>query len=118
MLVAGKPYIGIAEQRTEIVKRIAETHPLKIDEKRIPLPDHDVLRLQVPVDEAAPALIESRGITVDQAYAAVMKRSNRESFDRNAAKAWDDAEDAALGAIFGDIDDWPDDAVLGLADEV
>jgi hypothetical protein len=67
---------------------------------------------------AAKALIESRGITIDQAYAAVMKRSNRESFDRNAAKAWDDAEDAALGAIFGDIDDWPDDAVLGLAEEV
>ena len=66
---------------------------------------------------AAKALIESRGITVDQAYAAVMKRSNRESFDRSAAKAWDDAEDAALGAIFGDIDDWPDDAVLGLAEE-
>ena len=65
---------------------------------------------------AATALITSRGFSVDQAYAAVMKRSNRESFDRRAAKAWDDAEDAALGAIFGDIDDWPDDAVLGLAD--
>ncbi|MFA7666652.1 MAG: hypothetical protein WCY32_11100 [Burkholderiaceae bacterium] len=64
---------------------------------------------------AAAALIESRGLTIDQAYAAVMKRSNRESFDRSAAKAWDDAEDAALAAIFGDIDDWPDDAVLGLA---
>ncbi|HRO59575.1 MAG TPA: hypothetical protein PK177_10500 [Burkholderiaceae bacterium] len=64
---------------------------------------------------AATALIASRGLTVDQAYEAVMKRSNRESFDRKAAKAWDDAEDAALGAIFGDIDDWPDDAVLGLA---
>jgi hypothetical protein len=65
---------------------------------------------------AAETLIASRGLTVDEAYAAVMKRSNRESFDRRAAKAWDDAEDAALGAIFGDIDDWPDDAVLGLAD--
>ncbi len=64
---------------------------------------------------AAAALITSRGLTVDQAYEAVMKRSNRESFDRKAAKAWDDAEDAALAAIFGDIDDWPDDAVLGLA---
>lgn len=66
---------------------------------------------------AAKALIESRGLSIDQAYAAVMKRSNRESFDRKAAKAWDDAEDAALGAIFGDIDDWPDDAVLGLAED-
>jgi hypothetical protein len=64
---------------------------------------------------AATALITSRGLTVDQAYTAVMKRSNRESFDRKAAKAWDDAEDAALAEIFGDIDDWPDDAVLGLA---
>jgi hypothetical protein len=63
---------------------------------------------------AATALIESRGLTIDRAYAAVLKRSNRESFDRHAAKAWDDAEDAALAAIFGDIDDWPDDAVLGL----
>lgn len=68
---------------------------------------------------AATALLEARGLSVDQAYDAVMKRSNRESFDRKAAKAWDDAEDAALGAIFGDIDDWPDDAVLGLiADRV
>lgn len=66
---------------------------------------------------AATALIASRGLTVDEAYDAVMKRSNRESFDRKAAKAWDDAEDAALAAIFGDVDDWPDDAVLGLADE-
>jgi hypothetical protein len=66
---------------------------------------------------AATALIKSRGLSVDQAYAAVMKRSNRESFDRKAAKAWDDAEDAALETIFGNIDDWPDDAVLGLVEE-
>jgi len=66
---------------------------------------------------AAAALITSRGLTIDQAYAAVLKRSNRENFDRRAAKTWDDAEDAALGAIFGDIDDWPDDAVLGLLNE-
>lgn len=65
---------------------------------------------------AGTTLITSRGFTIDQCYEAVMKRSNRESFDRRAAKAWDDAEDAALGAIFGDIDDWPDEAVLGLAD--
>jgi hypothetical protein len=63
---------------------------------------------------AATALLQARGLTVDQAYAAVMKRSNREAFDRKAAKGWDDAEDTALETIFGSIDDWPDDAVLGL----
>lgn len=64
---------------------------------------------------AAESLIDSRGFTTEQAYAAVLARSNGERFDANAARAWDDAEDAALGAMFGDIDDWPDEAVLGPA---
>ncbi len=63
----------------------------------------------------AEQLIESRGFTVQKAYASVLARAHDEAYDRRAAKAWDEAEDAALGEIFGHIDDWPDDAVLGLA---
>lgn len=65
---------------------------------------------------AAEALIASRGFTVDAAYAAVLARANRESYARGPAKAWDDAEDAAFRACFGDEDNWPDDAVLAPAD--
>ena len=36
---------------------------------------------------AAAALIEKRGLSVKQAYDAVMKRSNRERFERRAAQA-------------------------------
>lgn len=64
--------------------------------------------------EAARKLIESRGFTVQQAYDAALHRANNERYDRKAAKAWDDAEDAAFAEAFGSDDDWPDDAVLGL----
>jgi len=64
---------------------------------------------------AAAQLIESRGFTIAAAYGAALARANRESFNRRAAKAWDDAEDAAFKAAFGHIDDWPDDAVLDYA---
>ncbi|GAA4405128.1 hypothetical protein [Quisquiliibacterium transsilvanicum] len=66
---------------------------------------------------AAEALITSRGLTVEAAYAAVLARAGRERFDRRAAKAWDDAEDAAFRACYGNGDDWPDDAVLAPAEE-
>ncbi len=66
---------------------------------------------------AAEALIASRGFTVEAAYAAVLARTGRERFDRRAAKAWDDAEDAAFGVCYGEGDDWPDDAVLVPADQ-
>jgi len=66
---------------------------------------------------AAEALITSRGITVEAAYAAVLARAGRERFDSRAARAWDDGEDAAFRACYGERDDWPDDAVLAPADE-
>ncbi len=63
----------------------------------------------------AEQLIESRGYSVEQAYAAVLARAHDEAYDRRAAKAWDEAEDAAMGEVFGAPDDWPDEPVLGLA---
>lgn len=65
---------------------------------------------------AAEALIIKRGYTVETAYSAVLARANRESYARGPAKAWDDAEDAAFRACFGDEDSWPDDAVLAPAE--
>ncbi len=62
---------------------------------------------------AAEQLIESRGFTVAAAYEAALARANDESFNKRAAKAWDDAEDAAFKAALGHIDDWPEAAVLG-----
>lgn len=62
--------------------------------------------------KAAAALIEKRGLSVERAYDAVMKRSSRVRFDQRAAKAWDDAEDAALlVAYHGNEPD--DEPVLG-----
>ena len=61
---------------------------------------------------AAIALIEKRGINVERAYDAVMKRSNRARYDTRAAKAWDDAEDEALRVTYHGAE--PDDEpVLG-----
>lgn len=64
---------------------------------------------------AAAALIEKRGMSVQQTYDAVMKRSNRERFERRAAQAWDDAEDAALKITYHG-DEPPDEPVLGPAE--
>lgn len=64
--------------------------------------------------QAAAALIEKRGFSVEQAYDAVMKRSNRERFERRAAQAWDEAEDEALRVTYrGEEPD--DEPVLGPA---
>ena len=64
---------------------------------------------------AATALIEKRGLSVERAYDAVMKRSSRARFDQRAAKAWDDAEDEALRVTYQGAE--PDDVpVLGPAD--
>jgi hypothetical protein len=61
---------------------------------------------------AALALMSSRHVTPEAAYRAVMARSNRERrFDRHAARAWDDAEDAAIRVAYhGEEPD--DDPVL------
>lgn len=64
---------------------------------------------------AAEALILKRGFSVQQAYDAVLARSNRERFDRRAAQAWDDAEDEAFRVTYGGDDEWPDDAVMAPA---
>ncbi len=65
---------------------------------------------------AATQLIEKRGFTVEQAYDAVMKRSNRERCERRAAKAWDDAEDEALEVTYHG-EEPPDEPVLGPEEE-
>ncbi len=64
--------------------------------------------------KAAAALIEKRGISVDRAYDAVMKRSSRSRFDQRAAKAWDDAEDEALRVTYHGAEP-EDEPVLGPA---
>ena len=64
---------------------------------------------------AGEALINRRGFTVDQAYEAVLARANNEKHNSKAASAWDAAEDAAFTELYGHRDDWPEDAVLGLA---
>lgn len=75
---------------------------------------------QAPTDDieagcqAAAAVIEKRGLSVERAYNAVMKRSSRVRFDQRAAKAWDDAEDEALRVTYHGAE--PDDEpVLGPA---
>jgi len=64
---------------------------------------------------AAAALIAKRGFTVQQAYDAVMKRTNRERFERRAAQAWDAAEDEALRVTYHGREP-PDEPVLGPAE--
>ena len=62
--------------------------------------------------DAALALMESRNVTPEAAYKAVMSRSNRERrFDRHAARAWDDAEDEAIRVAYHGKDS-EDDPVL------
>lgn len=63
---------------------------------------------------AGEALLKSRGFTVDQAYQAALSRANNERHNSKAAAAWDAAEDAAFAELYGDRDDWPDDAVLSV----
>ena len=63
---------------------------------------------------AAAKLMETRGVSVERAYDAVMKRSSRARYDQRAAKAWDDAEDEALRVTYHGAE--PDDEpVLGPA---
>ena len=64
--------------------------------------------------QAATALIEKRGLSVDRAYDAVMKRSSRARYDTRAAKAWDDAEDEALRVTYHGTEP-EDEPVLGPA---
>src|SRR5690606_10666265 len=62
--------------------------------------------------EAALALLASRNVSPEEAYKAVMSRSNRERrFDRHAARAWDDAEDEAIRVAYHGKDP-EDDPVL------
>jgi hypothetical protein len=60
------------------------------------------------------ALIIARGHTVELAYQAVLSRANNERHNNRAANAWDSAEDAVFAEVWGDRDDWPDDAVLSI----
>lgn len=75
---------------------------------------------QAPADDieagcqAATALIEKRGLSVERAYDAVMKRSSRARYDQRAAKAWDDAEDEALRVTYHGAEP-EDEPVLGPA---
>ena len=52
-LTAGKIDIGIAEEGTEVVEGVTETHPLEVDEKGFSITDHHILGLQIPVYERA-----------------------------------------------------------------
>ena len=63
---------------------------------------------------AAAKLMEKRGVSVERAYDAVMKRSSRARFDQNAAKAWDYAEDEALRVTYHGAEP-EDEPVLGPA---
>ncbi|MCP5266256.1 MAG: hypothetical protein H6934_09075 [Burkholderiaceae bacterium] len=67
--------------------------------------------------QAAARLITGRGLTVDQAYWAVMARSNRERFDRRAAKAWDDAEDEAIRIAYHGAEPDDDPVLVPLDDD-
>lgn len=62
--------------------------------------------------KAAAELIEKRGLSVERAYDAVMKRTSRVRYDQRAAKAWDDAEDEALRVTYHD-EEPGDEPVLG-----
>lgn len=64
--------------------------------------------------KAAAAVIEKRGLSVERAYDAVMKRSSRARYDSRAAKAWDDAEDEALRVAYHGAEP-EDEPVLGPA---
>lgn len=64
--------------------------------------------------KAAAELIEKRGVSIERAYDAVMKRSSRKQFDRRAAQAWDDAEDEALRVAYHGVEP-EDEPVLGPA---
>ena len=62
--------------------------------------------------QAATAVIEKRGLSVERTYDAVMKRSSRARYDQRAAKAWDDAEDEALRVTYHGVEP-EDEPVLG-----
>jgi hypothetical protein len=45
--------IRITEERAKIIEGISKTHSLKIDEKGFPVTDHQILRLEIPVNETS-----------------------------------------------------------------
>jgi hypothetical protein len=69
--------------------------------------------------EAALALMASRNVTPEDAYKAVMSRSNRERrFDRHAARAWDDAEDEAIRVAYRGKEPDDDPVLIPIGPEV
>ena len=68
---------------------------------------------------AALALMTSRNVTPEDAYKAVMSRSNREGrFDRHAARAWDDAEDEAIRVAYHGQEPEDDPVLIPIGPEV
>ena len=68
---------------------------------------------------AALALMASRNVTPEDAYKAVMSRSNRERrFDRHAARAWDDAEDEAIRVAYRGKEPQDDPVLIPVGPEV
>ncbi|ENZ78081.1 hypothetical protein OR214_02357 [Ralstonia pickettii OR214] len=65
--------------------------------------------------EAARELLSGRGFTAQEAHEASVKRGKREPFDEDAARAWDDATNAAFRAAFEGWVAWPEAASLELA---
>ena len=50
--------IGVVEERPQVVEKAAEPHPLKVDQDRLAAPDHDVLRLEIAMDQHRAGLFE------------------------------------------------------------
>ncbi len=68
---------------------------------------------------AALALLSGRNVTPEDAYKAVMSRSNRERrFDRHAARAWDDAEDEAIRVAYRGKEPEDDPVLIPVGAEV
>jgi hypothetical protein len=68
---------------------------------------------------AALALMAARNVAPEDAYKAVMSRSNRERrFDRHAARAWDDAEDEAIRVAYHGKEPHDDPVLVPLDAEV
>ncbi|QMV32392.1 hypothetical protein 8G_00074 [Ralstonia phage Hyacinthe] len=74
--------------------------------------DDDEIREGV---HAAAALLAARDISVEQAHIASVLRSCGDTYDADAAQAWDDAEYAAFRAAFLTWHSWPESAALAVA---
>ena len=50
-LLSGKSYIGVIKERSQIIEKDATAHALEIDEYRFVAADHDILGLEIAMDE-------------------------------------------------------------------